>query len=218
VKFSSLLIKVLASQIVILLVTTIGFAQRFDGGIRAGMVASEVSGDNLSGPNKPGVYAAVFTSTPVSETSLLKLEIMYIQKGSRSVPSERNNFNDYRLHLQYVEVPLIYMTNIASYTDIRYLDKLWLHGGLSFSRLVGHFEQDEEGIDVTNSARGDEFNPAELNLILGFSYPLVTNFDFVFGFSNSITPLRPHASGGRTWYNWGQYNTLWTLGFSYTIW
>jgi hypothetical protein len=194
------------------------FAQRFDGGLKAGMVASEVSGDNLSGPNKLGFYASVFTFTPISDNSSLQLEIKYIQKGSRAIPTERNNFNDYRLHLQYVEVPVILRTNISSFTDIRQLDKFLFLGGLSFSSLVRHFEQDEEGLDVTGSPRGNEFYDAELNIILGFSYPITPSFDFVFGFSNSLTPLRPHAGGGRVWYNRGQYNTLWTFGLSYVIW
>jgi hypothetical protein len=37
-------------------------AQRFQGGLKAGLVGSEVSGDNLSGPSKPGFYASAFTS------------------------------------------------------------------------------------------------------------------------------------------------------------
>jgi hypothetical protein len=165
------------------------FAQRFAGGLKAGIVASEVSGDNLSGPNKLGFFASVFTFTPISDNSSLQLEIKYIQKGSRAIPTERNNFNDYKLHLQYVEVPVIFRTNISSFTDIRQLDKLLLHGGLSFSSLVRHFEQDEEGLDVTGSSRGNEFHNAELSIILGFSYPISSNFDFVFGFSTILYGL-----------------------------
>ena len=192
--------------------------QRFHAGIKGGLVASEISGDNLAGPNKLGAYGSVYTFTEISEYSLLQLEIMYIQKGSRSVPLERNNFNEYMLSLQYVEVPVLWISNIARYTDLRYIERLWFHAGLSFSALVGHYEQDEGGADVSDSERGDDFNSAELNLILGFSYPLISNLDFVFGFSNSLTPARPHVSGATRWYNRGQYHTLWTFGLSYILW
>jgi hypothetical protein len=142
---------------------------------------------------------------------------MFIQKGSRAIPSERNNFNEYRLSLDYVEVPLLFKTNIKPYTELNYLEKLWLHAGFSFSSVVNHFEQDEVGANVSN-LRDSDFNPAEINILLGFSYPIFSGFDFVFGFSNSLTPLRPHAGGAKRWYNHGQYNTLWSFGLSYIFW
>ena len=190
--------------------------QQFQGGLRMGLVASEVSGDNLSGPNKLGLFASAYTFAPVSEFSDVMLEIKYIQKGSRSIPTERNNFYEYTFFLQYVEVPVHYRQDIARYTDVGFVERLVVSAGLSVSVLVDHLETDM-GTQVPPGER-ENFHPAELNIILGLSYPLTESFDFNFGFSNSITPMRPHAGGGKLWYNRGQYNTLWTFGLSFTFW
>ena len=192
------------------------WAQRFEGGLRAGLVASEVSGDNLGGPNKLGWFASAYTFTPVAENVSMKLEIMYITKGSRSVPTEQNDFMEYTFHLQYVEVPVLVLMDISQYSQSPVLEKLILHAGLSGSVLVGHREQ-EFGIDVPVS-EVESFHPAELNILLGFSYPLTERMNFHFGFSNSLTPIRPHSGRSKVWYNRGQYNTLWTFGISYNFW
>ncbi len=191
-------------------------AQRFEGGLRAGMVASEVSGDNLGGPNKLGWYASAYTFTPVAENVSMKLEIMYITKGSRSVPTEKNDFLEYTFHLQYVEVPVLVLVDVSQYSQSPVLEKLVLHAGLSGSVLVGYREQ-EFGLDKPVSEL-EPFHPAELNILLGFSYPLTERVDFHFGFSNSLTPIRPHSGQSKVWYNRGQYNSIWTFGVSYNLW
>ncbi len=205
----------------ILLISLVAFfqmasGQRFQGGLRGGLVASEVSGDNLGGPNKLGWFSSAFTFVEISDYADMKLEIMYIQKGSRSVPNEKNNFYEYKFYLQYVEIPLHYRMDISRYTDITFLDQLKVSAGLSVSVLVDHLETDM-GTPVPSEERED-FHPAELNILLGISFPLTSSLDFNFGFSNSLTPIRPHAGGGKVWYNQGQYNTLWTFGISYVFW
>jgi len=200
----------------VIIITEFVSAQRFKGGISGGLVASEISGDNLAGPNKLGWYASVYTATSLSELSELKLTIMYIEKGSRSVPDESNNFFEYRLSLNYVEVPVTYRIDITSFTQNRYLSKLVLEGGLSASAIVGSKEQ--EGGSEVPEMDNREFYPLEGNVLLGLTYPIGNIFDFHFGFSHGFTPARPHASGTETWYNKGQYNMLWTLGITYEIW
>ncbi|MFP4289089.1 MAG: outer membrane beta-barrel protein [Bacteroidales bacterium] len=213
---SLLLFRSLYVFLVLIFIAGFASSQRFRGGLTGGLVASEISGDNLGGPNKLGWYASVYTSTSLSELSELKLAIMYIEKGSRSVPDENNNFFEYRLSLQYVEVPVTYRIDITSFTRNRYLSKLVLEGGLSASAIVGWREQ-EGGAEVPEM-ENREFYPFEGNILLGLTYPVGNIFDFHFGFSHGFTPARPHASGASRWYNRGQYNMLWTLGINYEIW
>lgn len=208
--------KILVLTISMVLFFQIASAQQFQGGLRGGLVASEVAGDNLGGPNKLGWFASAFTFVEITDYTDLMLEIMYIRKGSKSVPNERNNFYEYKFNLQYVEVPLHYRMDISRYTDITFLDRLKVNAGLSLSVVVDYLETDM-GTPVPAEERED-FHPAELNILLGFSFPLSSSLDFNFGFSNSLTPIRPHAGGGRIWYNRGQYNTLWTFGVSYVFW
>jgi hypothetical protein len=190
-------------------------AQNFGGGFKGGMVASEVSGDNLAGPNKLGFYASAFTFLPIGSYAHLQGEVMYIQKGSRSVPNKHNNFYDYRFALQYVELPILYVQNLSRFTNNNYLSRMLLHGGLSVSILTG-YKETEDGYLLVSEPK--TYKPSELNLLLGFSFPVSESLFFQAGYSNSITPIRPHASRETVWNNYGQYNTLWTLGLSYFVW
>jgi hypothetical protein len=190
-------------------------AQKFGGGFKGGMVASEVSGDNLAGPNKVGFFASALTFLPLGQDAYIQGEVMYIQKGSRSVATKHNGYHDYRFSLQYVEIPILYVQKMSRYTSISYLSNLMVHGGISVSVLTQHKES-EGGYTLPSDP--NTYNPAELNFLLGFSYPFSENLYFNLGYSNSITPIRPHASGETAWNNYGQYNTLWTLGLSIHIW
>jgi hypothetical protein len=141
---------------------------------------------------------------------------MYIQKGSRSKPTKTNGFYDYRFSLHYVEIPVLFIQDFARFTTISYIEKLSVQAGLSASFLVDHHESNS-GYSITNPDR-ENFHTAELNLMLGFAYPIGKSIFFNLGFSNSLTPVRPHESHVNTWNNYGQYNTLWTAGLSYIFW
>ncbi len=187
-------------------------AQSFKGGLKGGLVASEVSGDELAGLNKYGFFGSAYTMYPIADHSFLQMEVMYIQKGSRAVPKEENQYSDYHLSLQYLEVPLLYVQDLVIWSH--FFSGTLIHGGLSLSTLVLHKET-KDGTTFPNSS---SFNAVEANLLLGFSYPISNSFYATLGYSNSLTPIRPHASGQTTWKNHGQYNSVWTLGLSYIFW
>lgn len=191
-------------------------SQNFRGGFRGGIVASEVSGDKLASPNKIGYFASAFANFPLSRYESLQGEIMFIEKGSRSWPSEENDYYDYRFALQYAEIPLLFVQDLSRYTSLDYLRNVLFHGGLSASFLINS-EEKEDGFSIKDEDQ-DTFHDAELNLLIGFSYPLGESLYFNFGYSNSITPIRPHVGEQTTWRDYGQYNTLWTLGLAMYFW
>ncbi len=193
--------------------------QAFRGGMQAGLTASEVSGDRSGGPHKLGWFASVFTDYQVSEHAYWHLEILYIQKGSREFNDpetpEEGVFRDYKFYLQYIEVPVLFKFDFSVFERLPYVD--WLTGeiGLSGSTVVGHYETNDFGDENTGlMARERPFNRAELNLLLGFYFPLREGLGVHFRYSQGVTPLRSHESGARTWYNRGQYNSVWSLGLS----
>jgi len=217
--------------------------QDFRGGFRAGLTASEVSGDDAGGPDKLGWFAAVFTNRDVSEHSRLQLEVMYIQKGSRVFrdshadqnghqgtsffPAAGDNglpdptpdgYRNYRFNLHYVEVPLVFKFDFSPSIPLPYVDRLTGEIGLSGSTVVGHYEE-REGKDITDRMADERpFYAAELNLLAGFYYPIRDGLDFQLRFSQGVTPLRPHQSeAASTWYNRGQYNTVWSFGLSFSF-
>lgn len=197
-------------------------AQSFRGGLKGGITASEVSGDRSGGPNKLGWFASVFTDYPVSDFSFWHLELMYIQKGSREFsdpedPSE-GIYRDYRFNLQYVEIPVLFKIHFPVARRLPYTNWLGGEAGFSLSRVIGHYETNDFGVDITSDmAAGRPFRSAELNLILGFQVPLGNMLAVSFRLNQGLTPIRDHASGKSVWYNQGQYNTAWTFGLSLTV-
>jgi len=231
------------SLVLLLSVTAIGLsAQDFRGGFRAGLTASEVSGDDAGGPDRLGWFAAVFTNRDVSENSRIQLEVMYTQKGSRVFhdPHHDNNgqeataflavaddngvpeppvdeYRDYRLNLHYVEVPLLFKFDFSPMISLPYAERLTGEIGLSGSTVVRHYEEDK-GRDITDDMADERpFYAAELSLLAGLYYPVREGLDFQLRFTQGVTPFRPHQSGATTWYNRGQYNTVWSFGVSYTF-
>ncbi len=198
-------------------------AQSFRGGIQAGLTASEVSGDRSGGPNKLGWFASVFTDFPVSEQSYWHLELMYIQKGSREFVDrdEPYRYRDYTFSLRYVEVPLLYKFNFSVFGRLPYARWLSAEMGLSASSVIGHFETNDFGVEITNTpndvALVRPFRPVELNIVLGVGVPLGETLTFQVRYNQGVTPLRDHASGRKVWYNRGQYNSVWSLGLSVTL-
>ncbi len=205
--------------------------QNFRGGLGGGFTATKISGDRDpdGGRLRLGAYGAVFTNYPVTDNSRLQLELMYIQKGSRAFidgaePDE--DYRDYRLDLHYVEVPVVYKRDFSGITGYAYVDRLTLEAGLSFAKVVGHYEINEPLGDVTDIVAADRpFRWGEINILAGLNYPLYENLYFHFRFSQGVTPVRPHRSEERdvsgTMLNWihqfGQYNTAYTFGLSYTL-
>ncbi len=180
------------SAILLILLTSLSFnvdAQRFYGGINAGLTASEVSGDMAGGPDKLGWFASVYTKTNLSTYSFLQLELIVVQKGSRVVPDEPGH-RDYKFYLQYVEIPLVFKFDFSVFGDLPLVERLAGEAGLSASVLVDHFEE-ENGLEVDLTA-SRPFNRAELNALIGLYYPVGEIMEIHLRFSQGITPLRPH--------------------------
>ena len=193
-------------------------AQSFRGGIKSGLTASEVSGDRSGGPNKLGWFATVFTDYAISDQSYWHLELMYVQKGSREYVDREDRYRDYTFALHYIEVPILYKFDFSVSGRLPYTRWLSAEMGLSASSVIGHFETNDNGDENTPMmAEERPFNTAELNAIVGVSVPVTQLLSFNFRYSQGITPLRDHASGRKTWYNRGQYSSVWLLGLSATL-
>ncbi len=228
------------------------YGQMFRGGLQGGLTASEVSGDHAGGPDKLGWYASVYTNRDIGPFSRLQLELMYIQKGSRAYhdpwdqihgnqnngfllkddndfdpdPDPDDGYRDYRFHLHYVEVPLFFIFDFSSITQITFVDRLSGELGLSLATVVGHYETDNFGLDRTDEmASLRPFKFAELNVLLGLQYPITDDLTFHFRFAQGVSPIRTRYSRGdifcanafECYRKRHQFNTVWTFGLSYTM-
>ncbi len=179
-------------------------AQHFNGGIIVGMSASQVSGDNLSGFDKAGIFGGVFANFQISEKSVVQMEIDYIEKGSKQNPKEKNNFYSYILKLNYVEIPLLYKYIFS--------DKLSFELGPYCAILIKDAFEEQNEVTVNRP-----FNKQDIGITVGIAYSITQNLKIDMRNSNTFFtfPVREHLSGAKKWYNQGQYNTVLTFSIQY---
>ena len=81
-------------------------AQQFRGEVTAGIVGSQVSGDQLGGFNKAGLLAGIGVRTSLSEKVEAGFRMLYLQKGSRKpLKNDGTDSAFYLLRLNYIELP-----------------------------------------------------------------------------------------------------------------
>ncbi|HRG58593.1 MAG TPA: outer membrane beta-barrel protein [Bacteroidia bacterium] len=187
------------------------FAQSFSGGVMLGFNASQVSGDNLGGYNKPGISGGFFVGKKINEKSGLELRMTYQSKGSRDVPNfEKGKYTAYYLKLNYVEVPIIY----------RYKFKmLWLMGGISGGYLINSSIANESGPFPENSIENRPFNNYEMCTHYGVALPFAEKWEIELKSSDTffLLPIRKHASGAHYLVDFGQLNSVLSFSLKYNF-
>ena len=181
------------------------FSQNFKGGVIAGIATSQVSGDALGGLHKAGLYLGVFTELPVSSIANIKMEINYIQKGSNNPKISENFAPD--ISTSYIEVPI----SINYYQN----EIMCFEIGIQTAFLLNFSDNDLYG-QIPND-QSIPFNKVDLGAFIGMNYHLTDNILLNSRISNSILPVRPHASGAIYQLNRGQYNSVLSFTLHYII-
>lgn len=168
------------------------FAQQFDAGFKAGVSASQISGDDLAGFDKPGIFAGIFTSIDLNEKSRLTLEMNYIQKGSRkNAKPDEGIYSSYRLRLNYIEVPVMY--------QYFFNERLSLQMGPSFGVLLNRGDNEEDENGTVSDAK--PFKNYELAMNTGMYFWFNDNFAGGIRHSVSILPVRWYEDRDSGLYN-----------------
>ena len=177
-------------------------AQKFHGGILAGLSTSQVDGDHLSGFNKAGFKGGGLVNRKFGEKIALQFEIEFIQKGSRKPLNDNNEY--YLMRLSYIEVPLLF-----SY----YVGKKWnLETGVAFATLLSAYEEDETG-EVLNAPA---FNRNDYLICGGANYFFTPQLFFNVRYSYSISTIRTKDEYYDYYYFvGGQYNKVLAFSFGY---
>lgn len=171
--------------ILILLTCSIGYSQKLDGGLFAGLSTSQVDGDGLGGYNLAGLNLGFFTQTDIGEKSNLRLELAFLQKGAREGQNDSTGFNTgYKLRLNYIEVPLVYIFN---WKDLAF------EIGLGVDILVTQNESDNGG------PRDSPFNYHRFSMmgLFGVTYNFSESWGINFRSNNSITPISDGTAAGQ---------------------
>lgn len=181
--------------------------QKFTGGLKGGLVGSQVAGDTYSGYKKAGINAGAWINLALSEKSLIQMELGYIQKGSRENPDyEKNKMDSYVMQLGYVELPFLYR-----YT---YNDFLGFEAGLSMNFLLHHRER-KNGYQTVDSP----FRRLNLCFVGGLTMKISERVNIVLRTDNSLFSIRKNRVTGDVWRFWdyGQYSDALILSAYYTL-
>ncbi|MFO8086439.1 MAG: porin family protein [Bacteroidales bacterium] len=174
-------------------------AQQFKAGVKGGVSASQVSGDDLQGFNKPGIFLGIYTSLDINDRSRMTLEMSYVEKGSRKLAKpDKGIYTSYKLMLNYVEIPITY--------QYFFNPNFSVEAGPSFGILLNQSdnEEDENG---TLSVR-DPFDNYELAVNGGFNYYINEKWGGGVRYSQSVLPVREHSGGATYRLNRGQYISM----------
>lgn len=174
----------LALLTVLLLSTITIQAQRFKGGIIAGLNASQIDGDTWGGFYKGGIMAGAFVNTDLQDKFGAQLEIKYSAKGS--APYIYSN-DTRKIKLNYIDMPVL--GTFEPKTNLK------LEAGLSFNYLFNAEYFDGAWFDFGD----DGPNPFETALVFGINYRFFTRFDLNIRFNYSLMPIRGEYAGS----NWG---------------
>ena len=164
-------------------------SRRFYGGPVLGVNFTQVDGDAYSGYTKVGLTGGAMVYARFSKTSGASMEIIYSQKGSKSVNNYTNpysgynqGFQIYRMNLNYVEVPIV----LHFLTDRR----LHYEVGALYAQLISSSESDEGDPGIYIDPSLHRFKQADVEFIAGASYRFYTNWFLEGRIQYSIIPIR----------------------------
>lgn len=170
------------------------------GGVRFGLVGSQISGDDLGGYHKLGVYSGLFANIPISESGKWKfqMELNFIMKGSKSNFSyreDRSMTDDYKLTMLYTETPFMFQYNFGYIKNAKgNVYDFYFEMGPTLNFLFYQKEDDQNGTILHTQP----FNIFDIGAILGVSCKFAESYSVSARWGSSIYPVRiPNNNYGR---------------------
>ncbi len=153
----------------------------FKGGIMAGPVVTQISGDGLGGWDKLGFAAGAWVSMPLSEALRFNIQMKYTTKGSRTKRDTLNN-NSFAYHLNYIDVPLLLSYRLPFKRSQLSLNVGPYAGVLVKQKIVSN------GYDY---AVNPPFEQYDIGASIGLTWWLGERFFMDISTSSSVLPTRP---------------------------
>ncbi len=185
----------------------------FYGGLLLGANASQIDGDGFSGYHKLGLNVGATVYWHFIPKVGVNLELLYSQKGSRGVHQSESPyfgayFEQYRIHLNYVEVPLIVNYFISQ--------KYHIGVGASYNALVSHKETYEAVSQYFIDPDVYLFNRYFVDMIVSGSMMIKNGLLVNARYQYGLTPVRdafyvPQGLGGGR----HQMSNMFTLRLAY---
>jgi len=197
--------------IFILAITSVCVAQSIKGGLAVGLNISQVDGDEVFGYHKYGINAGPMAIIPIGKNFSASIETAYSQKGSYESPQSADSLTgEYKLTLDYVEVPLLFQ-----YTD---KDIFRIGTGFSWGRLVNYKEFISSRY-VTYTPDGP-VKKNDVDYLIDLQIKIYRGFHFNFRYSYSVGKIRTvNFQNIFTGYSWSrkQFNNDLLFGLIYVF-
>jgi hypothetical protein len=200
--------------ILILVFSSVSFAQVFHGGVLAGITASQVDGDTYAGFDKLGFQGGVFVTTPITHGIDARMEIKFTSRGAKN-PASEDNTGFYKLGLYYIDLPVLAAIKVKQLGSIEF--------GLIPGYLFAATGEDDYGKIPEESLV--DFHKFDLGTLLGISFNISEKIALNFRYSYSVLSIRDLGSEN-DYYSWlgnlfgfseGDYNNYMTFGVNYLI-
>ncbi len=145
--------------------SVVAFGQKFQGGVFAGLNASQVDNDGFAGYKKLGLNAGVFVGRELDYGLAWKMELKYTSRGMYQPPTLNNPSELAYSNLQYFEVPL----------SISYLynEKVEVELGIAPDVLLREKYENESGI--LDPSYASDIRRFGLNVFGGINYYFIDN-------------------------------------------
>ena len=182
-------------------------AQRFKGGLLAGMSATQVDGDGYGGYRQAGLNVGVWVNKPINNNYSIRTELKFLQKGSRKLIKNEMGYviDSYNLRLNYIEMPFL--------LEYKFNKKIIPFAGIAFGFLWKATESDKDGSFPEEGIA--EFRKLEISALAGIEYQINRRFSFCASFSYSTFPVRPHRGNISYRLDFGQFNNVLQFYFRY---
>jgi hypothetical protein len=188
---------------------TIKAQSSFNSGFQLGLNATQVTGDQIAGFHKAGIFAGIFVNHKAGSLGDFQLEINFTQKGSRkNAKPDEGIYDSYLMRLNYIAVPLLYRFNLK--------EPLSIDVGLEVAYLINAKEKDINGwVEPDKSV--PYFKDFDFSIFAGLGVHINDKLRFIFRYSYSIVPIRPRPPGNYYYGYWdaGQYNEVLTASLQY---
>ena len=189
-----------------------GMAQKVEGGLQGGVVASQIDGDFLGGYNKIGFYTGAWVAHEIAPDWSLVGELRYIQKGKTKPADTEAGINSSTTRLHYLQMPLL-----ARYV---FPSEWFLEGGFALGYLYDYsFLEGSVKLNESDYPKV-EFYPFDFCFLLGVGYNMSDKMAVSFRFTNDILPMGDFSDAGTTsiFYDGGNlFNKTIELGLIYKI-
>lgn len=189
-------------------------AQSFEGGLMAGVVASQINGDGYGGYHQIGWTGGIFGRIPTDGPTSWQMELKYSLFGAHSSVEEIDYGMapmDIRLH--YIELPIMFRYNLSQFhINEKTMDFLTLELGLSGDFLAKNLQSAYNDGGYSNpswlffSVTGNVGVQIDLNEHLGINIRSM----------NSLTPCRWRPESPSIFYG-HYYNIVLQAAITYTI-